>query len=92
MLQSAPGDDGGPVPPEDAAPEDAVPGVDVDRFRDFDADFVRVLEDVIELLIERHVIQVTDLPPAARDKLMRRAQLRDRIRSLQTPLQDDDLL
>lgn len=92
MLQSAPGDNRGPVSPEDAESQDTVSGLDVDQFRDFDVDFVRVLEDLIELLIDRHVIQVTDLPPAAREKLMRRAALRNRIRSLQTPLQDDDLL
>lgn len=92
MLPSGLGENGGPETPENAASEEAVPEVDVDQFRAFDVDFVRVLEDVIELLIDRHVIQFTDLPHAAREKLMRRAELRKRIRSLQTPLQDDDLL
>jgi hypothetical protein len=44
-----------------------------------DLEFVRVLEDVIELLIERHVIRVTDLPPAAAAKLMARRRWRDRL-------------
>ena len=41
-----------------------------------DQDFVRVLEDVVELLIEKGVILFTELPASAQDKILRRQQLR----------------
>lgn len=46
-------------------------------FRELDADFVRVLEDVVDVLIGRHIIAITDLPPEARAKLMSRKSYRD---------------
>jgi hypothetical protein len=41
-------------------------------FQQLDADFIRVLEDLIDLLIDKRVINMTDLPAAARDKLAAR--------------------
>ena len=38
-------------------------------FEQLDADFIRVLEDLIDALIRRRVISLTDLPLAARNKL-----------------------
>lgn len=46
-------------------------------FRALDADFVRVIEDVVDVLISRHIIAITDLPPEARAKLMSRKSYRD---------------
>jgi len=43
-----------------------------DSFRALDADFVRVLEDLIDVLVARHVINLTDLPGEAQDKLFAR--------------------
>ncbi len=48
-------------------------------FNESDADFVRVLEDLIDTLITKNVIRHTDLPPAAQKKLMQRKGLRNRI-------------
>ncbi|MCW7537093.1 hypothetical protein OOT46_04405 [Aquabacterium sp. A7-Y] len=48
-----------------------------ERFQALDADFVRVLEDVIDLLIARNVIRITDLPPEAQQKLFSRKSFRD---------------
>ena len=48
-------------------------------FNESDADFVRVLEDLIDTLITNNVIRHTDLPPAAQKKLMLRKGLRSRI-------------
>ncbi|AKJ31216.1 hypothetical protein [Caldimonas brevitalea] len=48
-----------------------------DRFQALDADFVRVLEDVIDLLIARNLIRITDLPPEAQQKLFSRKSFRD---------------
>ncbi len=44
-----------------------------------DQDFVRVLEDVVELLIAKGVILFTDLPQSAQEKIMRRQRLRSEI-------------
>ena len=43
-----------------------------------DQDFVRVLEDVVELLIDKGVILFTDLPDSAQEKIMLRQQLRSK--------------
>jgi len=48
-------------------------------FNAADAEFVRVLEDLIDTLIGLNVIRHTDLPPAAQKKLMLRKGLRNRI-------------
>ncbi|MCE8018868.1 tryptophan synthase subunit beta like protein [Halomonas sp. MCCC 1A11036] len=53
-----------------------------------DLEFVRVLEDVIELLMDRGAISFTDLPSAAQEKLMARQSLRQRANCVE--LLDDD--
>jgi hypothetical protein len=55
-----------------------------------DADFVRVLEDLIDTLIWKNVIHHTDLPPAAQKKLMIRKGLRTRIHGALNLLGNDD--
>jgi len=49
------------------------------NFDQLDAAFVRVLEDLIDTLIFRNVIAVTDLPPQAQAKLFARKTLRERL-------------
>lgn len=44
-----------------------------------DLEFVRVIEDLIEILIARDVIRFTDLPPKVLEKLTRRRQIRQQI-------------
>ena len=69
------------TPVEDHAPE-VVEFFNRNQARGFnesDADFVRVLEDLIDTLITNNVIRHTDLPPAAQKKLMLRKGLRSRI-------------
>jgi len=57
-----------------------VTGADADGdFARLDADFVRVLEDVIDTLIARNVINITDLPDQAQAKLFARKSYRDRV-------------
>ena len=43
-----------------------------------DREFVRVLEDLIEILASRGVVYIEDLPPAARDKILQRRMLRSK--------------
>lgn len=60
---------------------------DVD-LRSSDASFIRVLEDLIDVLVDRNVIRFTDLPPPAQAKLAHRQGMRERARALR--LIDDD--
>ena len=48
------------------------------EFSRLDADFVRVLEDVIDTLIVKHVLNLTDLPEQAQAKLLARKSFRER--------------
>jgi len=48
-------------------------------FSTADADFVRVIEDLIDTLIAKNVIRHTDLPAAAQAKLIQRKGLRNRV-------------
>ena len=46
-----------------------------------DADFIRVLEDVIDLLIDKSVIQFTELPNPVQNKLLNRRRYREELRN-----------
>jgi hypothetical protein len=50
-----------------------------EEFGRLDADFVRVLEDVIDTLIVKNVINITDLPEQAQAKLFARKSFRERV-------------
>jgi hypothetical protein len=56
-----------------------VGGGAVPEFGQLDADFVRVIEDVIDTLIVKHVINITDLPEQAQAKLFARKTFRERV-------------
>jgi len=62
------------------------------QFSDLDSAFVRVLEDLIDTLIEKGVIRLTDLPLAAQQKLGERKHLRQRLNDDLNLLDDDDSL
>jgi len=48
-------------------------------FNRLDAGFVRVIEDVIDTLIVKNVINITDLPAEAQAKLIARKSFRERV-------------
>ena len=50
-------------------------------FAKLDADFVRVLEDLIDALIAKNVLNITDLPEQAQAKLFARKSFRERLGS-----------
>jgi hypothetical protein len=52
------------------------------HFQASDLAFVRVLEDVIELLIDKGVISFTELPEPAQEKVMERQSLRRQLNGL----------
>ena len=47
--------------------------------QDTDQDFVRVLEDVVGLLIDKGIILFTELPQSAQDKILKRQRLRSEL-------------
>jgi hypothetical protein len=49
-----------------------------ENFATLDADFIRVIEDVIDTLISKNVINITDLPVNAQTKLFGRKGYRER--------------
>lgn len=50
-----------------------------EEFNRLDADFVRVIEDVIDTLISKNIINITDLPAEAQAKLFARKSFRERL-------------
>lgn len=48
-------------------------------FDQLDAGFVRVLEDVIDTLIVKNILNITDLPEQAQAKLFARKSFRERV-------------
>ncbi|AMG87651.1 hypothetical protein FYA99_16120 [Bordetella parapertussis] len=59
-------------------------------FSKLDADFVRVLEDLIDALIKNGTLRLTDLPPQAQRKLTERKRHRARLAEDLDLLDDDD--
>lgn len=57
----------------------SVAGCD-DDFSRLDADLIRVIEDVVDVLIDRGLLRLTDLPPQAQRKLLTRKGARARLR------------
>lgn len=57
-----------------------------------DMRLVRVLEDLIDLLIERDLIRFTDLPLPAQEKLLERRSLRQSLRALDLLGRSDDTI
>lgn len=55
-----------------------------------DSEFIRVLEDLIDVLVANGTLRLTDLPPAALEKLGRRKQARSRLRDSLDLIDDDD--
>ena len=54
-------------------------GSDAAAFGSLDADFVRVMEDLIYTLIEKGLLQFAELPPEAQRKLQARESFRNRL-------------
>ena len=51
------------------------------RFASLDADLVRVLEDLVDALVSRNLLRITDLPPQAQHKLFERKHFRERMQA-----------
>ncbi|HET6618883.1 MAG TPA: hypothetical protein VFG64_03020 [Dongiaceae bacterium] len=57
-----------------------------------DLEMIRVYEDLIDILISKRIVVLTDFPTAAQEKLVRRKRLRSSLSSLTEVLapEDDD--
>lgn len=55
-----------------------------------DRDLIRVLEDLINLLIEQRIILFTDLPESAQQKLLSRRQAREKLSDSNSPVIDSE--
>lgn len=61
----------------------------VSRIGATDHDLVRVLEDVVDLLIDKGVILFTELPASAQQKILERRRLRSELAAALDLLDDD---
>lgn len=60
------------------------------KLTESDKEFIRVLEDLIDTLIERGVILLTDLPAEALEKIQQRKQTRSKLQEGSSLLDDED--
>lgn len=49
----------------------------------------RLTEDLVDVLIEKNVLAFTDLPDAAQKRLLRRRHLRERLRAVNSLVEDE---
>ena len=61
-------------------------------FQSSDLEFIRVLDDVIDLLISKNVILFTELPEVVQEKYTQRNQMRERRRESLNLLEDEEIL
>lgn len=62
------------------------------EFLTLDLDLIRVIEDVVDVLIDRGLLRLTDLPPDAQRKLLARKGARARLRQGLNLLGPDDVI
>lgn len=60
------------------------------QLRQSDLDMIRVLDDLIQVLTDKGVIRVTDLPPAAQAKLMDRSHAREALGGLSQLIDEEE--
>lgn len=60
------------------------------QLKQSDLDMIRVLDDLIQVLTDKGVIRVTDLPAAAQAKLMDRSQAREALGGLSHLVDEDE--
>lgn len=54
-----------------------------------DMKLIRAIEDIVDLLISKNIICITDLPPAVQHKLLQRRSLRHSLNALNLIGEDD---
>ncbi|MBX6323297.1 MAG: hypothetical protein IRY94_15845 [Rhodospirillaceae bacterium] len=66
------------------------PAVIREEIQQSDPEMIRVYEDLIDLLIRKNIVRLTDFPPAAQAKLLRRRQMRAMLAPFSDILSTDD--
>ena len=59
-------------------------------FSRLDADFVRVIEDLVDVLLSKNILNITDLPSEAQAKLFARKSFREKASKNSLQLFDSD--
>lgn len=78
LHRQAPHDQAEFLPDDHPQVQAFLPSSSTAGFAQLDAEFVRVIEDVIDTLIAKNVINITDLPFEVQSKLMSRKNFRER--------------
>lgn len=73
----------------DSTPSGSAPAHELSAL---DTDFIRVLEDLIDALLAKGTLLVTDLPPQALEKLQARKQARERLKNALDLIDDAPLI
>lgn len=60
------------------------------RLTETDISLIRVIEDIIDMLIDKNVITFTDLPLEAREKIMLRKSTRERLFGTSDIIESED--
>lgn len=63
-----------------------------ESFNGLDASFIRVMEDLIDVLIEKGVLRLTDLPIEAQRKLLARKDMRRKLKGALDLLDDNGII
>lgn len=61
-------------------------------FQSSDLEFIRVLDDVIDLLVAKNLILFTELPEVVQEKYTQRTRMRERRRESLNLLEDEEVL
>ncbi|MBM5574920.1 hypothetical protein [Deefgea sp. CFH1-16] len=59
-------------------------------FYSLDTDLIRVIEDLVDVLIDKNVLRLTDLPLPAQNKLLSRKKVRNTLKNSLNILVDND--
>lgn len=61
------------------------------QLKQSDLDMIRVLDDLVQVLMNKGVLRITDLPAAAQSKLLSRTQARVALGGLNRLIDDDEV-
>lgn len=64
----------------------------VNNFSGLDSEFIRVMEDLIDVLLDKGLLRLTDLPPQAQRKLLARKDMRRKMQGALDLLGGDDVI
>lgn len=59
---------------------------------EMDTDVIRILEDLVDILVNKNIIMFSELPQEAQEKLLCRKQLRKSINNGDIIIEDEDIL